>query len=115
MNITLFIYLANVLPALGQALTILGLVGALVAGFFFMPLFDEGEPKHWAVWRKCVTGVVAVFAVAVLIPSERTMYLMAGASVVQKAIESPEMQTINSKVLAIINSKLDEYVTKEKK
>jgi TRAP-type C4-dicarboxylate transport system permease large subunit len=48
--------------------------------------------------------------VAILIPSEKTAYIMVGAYATQKVAENEKVQETGQKVLSIINNKLDSYV-----
>ena len=53
--------------------------------------------------------LVCVFISGIL-PSEKTAYVMVGAYATQKVAESGVVQETGSKVLTIINQKLDQYV-----
>jgi hypothetical protein len=53
--------------------------------------------------------LVSVFISGIL-PSEKTAYVMVGAYATQKVAESGAVQETGSKVLTIINQKLDQYV-----
>lgn len=44
------------------------------------------------------------------VPSEKTAYTMVGAYAAQKVAENPKVQEMSSKVITIINQKLDHYV-----
>jgi hypothetical protein len=68
-----------------------------------------------AVWAMGhVKTSLKVFLVCVFIsgilPSEKTAYVMVGAYATQKVAESGAVQETGSKVLTIINQKLDQYV-----
>ena len=47
---------------------------------------------------------------SVLLPKEKTAYVMLGAYATQKVAEDPRTQEIGGKVLKMINNKLDSYV-----
>ncbi len=53
-----------------------------------------------------------VISVLLLIatPSEKTAYTMVGAYAAQKIVTDPKVQETSSKVLAVINKKLDAYI-----
>lgn len=55
--------------------------------------------------------VVVAYIIAALIPSQKTMYLMAGAYGSQKVVQSEAAD----KVVKIVNSKLDEYLEEAEK
>ena len=56
-----------------------------------------------------------VVIIASLIPSQKTMYLMLGATTAEKIAENPTIKDTGAKVLEIVNRKLDEYLQKESK
>jgi len=82
------------------------------------PWDDERRAKKkvadgiWAMGH--VKTLFKVFLVCVFIsgilPSEKTAYVMVGAYATQKVAESGAVQETGSKVLTIINQKLDQYV-----
>lgn len=64
------------------------------------------------IQRFLTYGVIAG-SVALLIPSQRTAYLMAGGYVTQTIAESPAAAGIGNKVLNLINVKLDSMINDE--
>jgi hypothetical protein len=50
-----------------------------------------------------------------LLPSEKTAYIMVGAYTAQRVAENPEVQKLSGKVLTIIENKLDTYVNEAEK
>ena len=62
-------------------------------------------------WFKVSIIVLAVVAfLNAITPSEKTMYIMVGAYAAQKVAENEKVATMSSKVLKIIESKLDGYI-----
>lgn len=59
----------------------------------------------WAVVIFCFSGVVNI-----LIPKEKTAYMMVAAYAAQKVAENGTVQDMSGKVLKIVNQKLDQYV-----
>jgi len=55
------------------------------------------------------TALLLAF-LTVLIPSEKTMYVMVGAYAAQKISQAPETKVISEKVLKVIEQKLDEQI-----
>jgi hypothetical protein len=109
MNLMLFIYLCDVLPSLGAFLGVLSLVVFLSAGISIPFVADR-------VFGVGVTLKLALVAfilglLLVVLPSQKTMYMMGGAYVAQQAIDSP----LVTKVVGIIGNRLDEYLLEEKK
>jgi lysylphosphatidylglycerol synthetase-like protein (DUF2156 family) len=61
------------------------------------------------VWVSAIAAFFLTLA-NIFIPSEKTAYTMVGAYAAQKVVEDPRVQDMSSKVLTIINQKLDHYV-----
>jgi hypothetical protein len=109
MDAATFIYLASVLDNLHGALVVLTIL--LVTGLTVSPIVlieIEEKEKFWAPLRKAIWALSISVLLIVFIPKKDTVYLMAAASVGQQIIESPEVKEVNSKILNIINKKLDE-------
>lgn len=72
----------------------------------------RAEKAAWA--EKHIKSTFIVFIVSLtlqtFLPSEKTAYMMVGAYATQKIAENEKVQETGSKVLTIINQKLDEYV-----
>ena len=47
---------------------------------------------------------------AIIIPSQKTAYMMVGAYATQRVAENPKVQDMSGKVLTIIEQKLDGYI-----
>jgi nitrate reductase gamma subunit len=56
-----------------------------------------------------VATIIAGFA-NILLPSERTAYMMVGAYATQKVSENEKVQETGKKVLTLIEQKLDSYI-----
>jgi len=68
---------------------------------------------HGAKWSLAVASLTS--AMLVFLPSEKTAYLMVGAYATQKIAEDPRVQETGSKVLQVINQKLDEVLEQGKR
>ena len=72
----------------------------------------RAEKSKWAMGH--VKTALCVFITSsfllTFLPSEKTAYLMVGAYAAQKIAENDKVQETGSKVLTIINQKLDSYV-----
>lgn len=64
--------------------------------------------KKFLKYSMIVCIVSGLFSV--LLPKEKTAYVMLGAYATQKVAEDPRTQEIGGKVLKMINNKLDSYV-----
>lgn len=70
------------------------------------------EKAEWANGHIKSTFIVFIVSLTLqtFLPNEKTAYLMVGAYATQKIAENEKVQETGSKVLTIINQKLDEYV-----
>lgn len=127
MDLALLVYgisvLGNISPVLGMLLFTSFFVFVIVLIYRFAGLNIESWDNQATVKRKTdsrpavdkwAKRIFAVFAIStillVLIPSEKTAYMMVGAYVTQKVAENEKVQETGQKVLSIINQKLDSYV-----
>jgi hypothetical protein len=109
MNIVLVIYLIPMIDLLKGFCTLTCVIGVPLC--LILALIDivefEGEvvnaTKKWAI------GIfLPLLLMALILPSEKTMYLMAGAKCLQDSI-------IPKKIELIISKKLDEYLLEDNK
>ena len=101
----IYIYLASVINALDvflSLLAILGLVSWTVYTLFYYVECDRYHGKTWVV----ICSIAALF-VTVFIPSTKTMYMMAGAVLGEKAIESEIGQQTFELIQLKIKEELD--------
>ena len=106
------IYAANVLPNFSAAFGFISIMGALTfAGALVVSRvianvegkeFKFSLPK-WSVWLWA-----AVFLLALAIPSERAIYLMAASQMGEKVITDPATAEMMRDVREIISSNLKE-------
>lgn len=62
-------------------------------------------------WLKRMGITLAILVpLSILIPSEKTAYMMVGAYAAQKVAENEKVQATGQKVLTIIEQKLDTYI-----
>lgn len=116
MELALFVYLAGILTQLKIALGVL--VGAVMLyGIIYTINWgmdrDMGRPSVPYNKKWIGVGIALIISLAV-IPSERVAYTMAGAYAVQSIAEHPTTAEISSKVVDVINMKLDEYLMEGK-
>jgi NADH:ubiquinone oxidoreductase subunit 6 (subunit J) len=116
MDLALLVYAINTLSGIRGILAALVGLSALIVFSLFLYMGDQyGEDnknKLWA-WKRVKMwfgiGLAAVFLV-VLLPSQKTAYTMVGAYAAQKIAQDPKVEQMGSKVLTIINQKLDGYI-----
>lgn len=114
MELTLLVYLANVVENLGTALgfVFIGLLLSLIPIGIYTAETDNTE-KGRDCAKTVVTWMLGILFVLVFIPSERTMWVMAGAYATQQVAESKEASVIFDKVNQVIHQKLDEFLTEK--
>lgn len=116
MDLALLVYVINTLSGIRGILGALAGLSALIVLGLFLYMGDQyGEDnnnKLWA-WKRVKMwfgiGLASVFLV-VLLPSQKTAYTMVGAYAAQKIAQDPKVEQMGSKVLVIINQKLDSYI-----
>lgn len=101
----IYIYLANVLSSLDFFLGLLGILGLVSWGLFTGVYFIDRDKYHGKNW--ILLGSIALLAVTVFIPSTKTMYMMAGAVLGEKAIESELGQQTFELIQLKIKEELD--------
>ena len=119
MELALFVWVSSFIGSLGNVLMVVGIVASalslLVWGVRYASYADDAsssyrrgdavKPHSKPFLVVIVIGVV-ITLFATLLPSQKTMYLIAGAWAGQKVVQSETAD----KVLRIVNSKLDEYL-----
>lgn len=115
MSVATILYLISVLDSLDNLVgLIIGLivVGIPVAAIIIVTNVDDDTKRlttlKYLYGKSIVITLIFLCLIAVLIPSERTMYLMVGGSYLQRS-------NIPSKVEQVINEKLDQYLQDERK
>lgn len=111
MSIELFLYLADVIPRVGEFFGVITLIGGLLGGLGFLPIYVEkmGTPNFRARYPFILVGFLFITGTcSMLIPSKQTIYMIAGASVAKQALNS----SIGQKVQQVIEDQLDEFIKK---
>lgn len=101
MPIELIIYLAGISEGITIFLMLFGIMGGAVALF---PAMERGRMTPFGAVAALV-GVLALL-LAAAIPSERSIYMMAGAHMGKEVIQSET----GKKVHKLLDKKLDEYL-----
>ena len=108
MSIELLIYVADLADRVVgiELFAVLAIIGSAVVGGVLL-LESDGKPTELVGTCKKVSGISAiVLVICFLIPSQKTIYMMAGASIGRDVVQSD----IAIKVKKIIESKLNDYV-----
>ena len=118
MELSLLVYLISVLGNLNPALGFLTAVGLLISAFsaisFMIARSEYAKETTLIIFKKAFTISMTVSCVAgflnIILPNEKTAYIMLGAYATQKVAEDPRTQELGNKVLKIVNTKMDKYI-----
>ncbi|MBL4795774.1 MAG: hypothetical protein JKY50_00010 [Oleispira sp.] len=107
-SLSWFLYLADMLPALGLTCGLLAGFGAVVYPITIMWLNDFGRERgDYTVNFKVMASVIALLmVVAVIIPSKSTIYLIAGSEAGEAVVTSVEGQEILNDIKTIIKQQI---------
>lgn len=110
MELALFIYIAETIGKVGGAMLAFASMSVVVA-IVSQLIYRSDDCEEAKKWSKISTIFALVFYTAwTILPTEKTLYVMAGAYTAQKIAENPKAQQISDKVFKIIDQKLDELV-----
>lgn len=130
MELALLVYGISVLSGVGVLLTIACILSAI--GVFILLTFANIEPdsakeysrpdsskyqeavatikRNIRIAKRLAIVAVVCSVLLVLIPKEKTAWLMVGAYAVQQVASNPATRETSDKVVKLINKKLDEYI-----
>lgn len=116
MSAALFFYFSELLDNIGRLTAIFGICGILLFAAITAVLMIDSGKYHNRDWGWIIPTVCLV--IACFIPSSKTMYMMAGAVLTEKAIETK----VGQQMIELLELKLDselkkakDEITKEKK
>lgn len=116
MELALLIWFASVSTGIAKLFGTISFVtfvtAAFVLGFSLFYSFVEDEKLKIFEYKKSIIGVF-IFSlvsglISVVIPDERTVYLMASGYAGQKIVESDKFQKSTNDVYEIVNMKLEQ-------
>ena len=130
MELALLVYAISLLPAIDAAAAVMTMlmiatlaIGLIINGdtiFNISGKFVKADLPlitriyiNW-LWIAIPLLLLSVMT-KVLLPSEKTAYMMVGAYTAQRVAENPKVQEMSGKVIKIIDSKLDDYVNTAEK
>lgn len=135
MTLAFLIYLIQFLDSLKIVTIITGLVFAFIAAIYFVGWLDAGSKetitksaksdgsgemltfnkasRYLGIIKRFVAYAVIAGVCSILIPSQRTAYMMAGGYVTQTIAQSPAAAEMGNKILRLINTKLDTMINDE--
>lgn len=105
MNIVLLVYLASIVDAIKVSAGVLFMIMLIAFLFYLFICLMEGERVNHG--KKISAVILFMGLVNLLTPSEKTIYLMAGASIAQDIANSPKTAATLDKVYKIVEKKLD--------
>lgn len=113
MSTMFLIYILMTLPSLGEMLGIIGFITFIVSAIFFMMYVGSSEGtddyttgRKW-FHRTFTVSILSIF-LCVIIPSKQTTYILAGAYVAEKTVNSEIGQDVISLVHKNIKDALKE-------
>jgi chromate transport protein ChrA len=116
MNLALLVYAVSLLSKFGGVADFLIAASSAMLIILVVITSDILDAEEW--WSKfrrfvkpLATIIVVSLIVRVILPSEKTAYMMIGAYTAQKLAADPRTGEVGDKVLTIINQKLDSYIT----
>ena len=110
MELALFVYLAGVVGNVGGVFVAIAIISAIIMFICGVSaVCDDDKSFIKPFYISLCTLLFSAFTAA-LLPSEKTMYLMAGAYTTQAVAQS----TVGQKTVELIEQKLDEELAKLK-
>lgn len=117
MEFALLIYLTEMLGALNGTLIIMSTLCAMAAIMCIINInADYGEPVERGSKRFLKFSIIALavsWSLLILLPSKKTAYMMVGAYAAQKVVQSPDVVGIYSRIIRLVETKLDEALEKK--
>lgn len=110
MDLAILVWVISILHGIT---VIFGIAAAVFAFLIVATLIgvSEGDCEHPMKYiRWFIPAGVLCMLIAVVIPTQKTAYMMVGAYTAQKVAENPKVQDMSSKVITIIEQKLDGYI-----
>lgn len=109
MELALLVYLISLLSPISVATLFISIFGGVALVFLWGAVLINELFKS-RLWPTIFSLVWAFWVfVAIVIPSEKTAYLMVGAYATQKIAEAPKTQELGAEVLKIIELKIKHY------
>jgi len=107
MSIVWIVYFAGIANKFSTMIGVIGCILLLASSVLLASQYiDEKKTK----WGATSSLAITCFILSALIPSERTIYMMCGASIAQDIANNPKTIATMDKVYKLIDSKLDEQL-----
>jgi len=114
MKIALIIYFAEVVASLKGAAVFMSFVAGFLVFLCTMHIDiekDDTYKKHRAI--SFIIGCISMF-LAVITPSEKTVWLMAGGYAAEQFVTSDRANVVLDKLTTVVNQKLDAMIGEKK-
>lgn len=117
-GLSILIYLANIVGKVESVMTAIIVTACIIGGIsIFVLLVSSAESKSetakeirdniFSFWKKYLFPVVIATTILwIVVPSERTIYMVAGSEITQELIDSET----GRKVFELVDRKLDEFI-----
>lgn len=112
MELVWLVYLISVLGSLKPILQVFLTMSTMAALTMWFVILIDPRIKTKIAWIWSVSAVV-LSLITVVVPSEKTAYLMVSAYATQKIAEMPETKELAADVLTIIQRKVKQYAAEE--
>lgn len=129
MELALLVWAAEVLPAVAHTILFMGVILLVGLAFLGLFLYLDGAPSYYdkqynkeeydrklttynnirKAYPKIICTLLAFIMLATLVPSQKTIYMMAGAYGAQSIATSESAK----KVIRILETKLDSIITEQ--
>ena len=116
MEFALLIYLTEMLGTLNETLKVLSILCAIAAVGFTMSVnadFGETVERSKRFLKFSIIALAVSWSLLILLPSKKTVYMMVGAYAAQKVVQSPDVVGIYSRIIRLVEAKLDEAIEKK--
>ena len=126
-TLSFLLYLIHVVPTAATLSLALGIVCLLLGGVYKAMSYEnygktregrwsEEDPKKYknlyeqytSVSKKLLTTGIVCIALVILLPKEKTMYLIAASEIGEEVISMPETQEIYNDIRAVLKSYIKE-------
>lgn len=116
MELALLVYVISILPKIEQTTSTLIIIGVVALSIIaFIICLDTTNVDDW--WKetkpfvkRIAPALLLLGFINIMVPSEKTAYTMVGAYAAQAIAVNPKTAEVGSKVMTIINQKLDIYI-----
>lgn len=110
MSTVLMVYLAGIAGSISATLFGVGFVSLIIYALLGGIAISDGVKFERLHPKKTISAILTCLLISVLIPPEKTIYMMAVASIAQDIASNPKTIVTMDKVYKIIDKKLEEQL-----